>query len=247
MQTNRPLSAPSLHGLRGHNASPQHAVQPCHGNISHPRRPPRPSTACPAVCVPGTARVHAKIPAGRGASTVSSPGALQEAHRPCGNVHGTGRMLRPVVPDPAGNADDERFSSLYFVSRNTPSTVSRRVQHIPQSTSSQLQQATLDVFVTDRLTGDAIVGATVVVAGTDSYSSGKVTNAGSTSAQSTKTNTEGRVTCRILAHRQCVLRKTECCASATTSNSTCRAIQVHIVGAVHWFPSLWMFWRAKDY
>lgn len=129
------------------------------------------------------------------------------AHGPCGNVHGTGRMLGPVVPDPAGSADHERFPSLYFVSRTTPSTFPRRVEHIPHSTSSQLQQATLDVYVADRLTGAAIVGATVIAADTDSYSSGKVTNACSTAAHSTKTNTDGRVTCRILAHRQCVSQK----------------------------------------
>lgn len=212
MQTSRPVSAPSLHASRRHHACQQHGASCRAGHDNHKRRPPRPSTACHVGHAPASAAMRRSTPAGlQAVSHVGHSTGIQTAPaRPNGNVHGTGSMLGPLVPDPVGGVDDAGCSSLYLVTRSTQHAVRRRAEHVPRSTSSQLQQATLDVFVSDRLSGDAVVGATVIVADTESFSSGRVTNAGSTSAQSTKANAGGRVTCRILAHRQYVVTCRRC-------------------------------------
>lgn len=129
-----------------------------------------------------------------------APDIQQAWHGSFGNINGTGDMLGPLVPDPASGTDVCDIAGLYHVSAAWPRATPKRAKHVAEATSTQLQQACLDVFVFDRLTGDPVVGATVIVA--DSSSTGKVTNAGSTSTHSTKTNTRGRVLCKILAHRK---------------------------------------------
>lgn len=207
MQRSRPVSAPAPRTSKAHKRSalPKHQSPGAIGQ-ANPVGRSRPSTACATGKVVQCVGLHesASTAGDTGDSTHQSLGLQKVQHGNCGNVHGTGAMLGPNVPNPMEDADlDSDLSHLYIVT-HSPKSTQRRADHVPQSTSSKLERATLDITVSDRLTGEPVVGATVLVASTESLSSGRIANSGSTSAQNTKSDMHGAVVCRILAHRQYV-------------------------------------------
>lgn len=73
---------------------------------------------------------------------------------------------------------------------------------MPGSTDNHLPQAWLDITCTDRITGEPVVGAAVIVVDLRQFMAGKVVNTGSTKGKDTVTDASGFTKARILAHHR---------------------------------------------
>lgn len=123
----------------------------------------------------------------------------------CGNVHGTGHMLGPVVPHPGPciTMQEVPTAHLYCVPPRQPCRAPLRQQRTPGATTSTLLRSTLSLHVLDRLTDLPIPGATVLVVDARSFVEDKsFANLGSTASRNTKADSHGSVRCTVLANHR---------------------------------------------
>jgi hypothetical protein len=126
----------------------------------------------------------------------------------CGNVHGTGHMLGPIIPRlrPSTLLGAPDISEMYDVPpRRAPYHGNLRLKRIPGATTTQLLRSTLCIQVFDRLLDRPIPGATILVVDARSFADGKTHNSGSTATRNTKSDIHGIVRCRVLANYRQVL------------------------------------------
>lgn len=186
---------------------------PASPRVQHLPRPPhdRPTSA---ILSKRDHDLQPRRPMSALAYTRVQPTAVQAATQPegphyswaCGNVHGTGHMLGPIIPShsgPSATVSDSVWSKMYQVPpRQAPYPANLRPQRTPGATTTTLLRSTLHIQVVDRLLDQPVPGATVLVVDARSFSDSKALNAGSTATRNTKTDAHGLVRCRVLANHR---------------------------------------------
>lgn len=119
-------------------------------------------------------------------------------------------------------------TGAYYVVKGVRALTPRvhRPSHVPGSFDNHLPQAWLDITCTDRITGEPVVGAAVIVVDLRQFMAGNVVHTGSTHRKDTVTDAAGFTQARILAHHRHA-RQPPTCDLHTSCTGTARSPGVY--------------------
>jgi hypothetical protein len=181
--------------------------------------PPRPSTARLAINQASQATPPRRRPKSGTVINAQPPNASHSALSPqacdthpyawdIGNVSSTGSMVGAPYRclsscGSSGTPSQPRQAFSFILQPHRRPRAKEKAARVAAVTDTHLPQAVLHVTVQDRLTGNPVRSATVVIAEFGAFLQGHVVNSGSTEQRSTKADSAGRVRCSVLASRRC--------------------------------------------